>query len=249
MSLDHLPRHQGGADALARLLGQALLAGSWQPGEVFPRELDLCQHFDVSRNQVRNALASLTATGLIERTAGRGTRVCQISDWHLLDPLMSEWLAGLEAPDPKLVREIFAFRYSAEPVVASLAANAAVAADIAAIEQAFDGMRDTASAQQAARHVEYDLAFHEAIYRASHNMVWRQMGHLLRPSIMALIQHSQHSVATLDDSLVRHGRVLAAIREGQPQTAERTAREVLKRTAIDLGIVAEEADTLPSNEC
>ncbi|APX92089.1 GntR family transcriptional regulator [Halomonas sp. 1513] len=242
MSLDQLPRHRGGADALARLLGQALLAGSWQPGEVFPRELDLCQHFDVSRNQVRNALASLTATGLIERTAGRGTRVCPVSDWHLLDPLMSGWLAGLDSPDPQLVREIFAFRFSAEPVVAGLAAGAAAAPDIAAIEQAFEGMRVTASAGQGEQHVEHDLAFHEAIYRASHNLVWRQMGHLLRPSIMALIQHSQHSVATLDDSLVRHGQVLAAIREGQPEAAERAAREVLKRTAIDLGIVAETID-------
>ncbi|SDM00732.1 transcriptional regulator, GntR family [Franzmannia pantelleriensis] len=242
MPLDQLPRHHGGADALARLLGQALLAGEWQPGEAFPRELDLCQHFDVSRNQVRNALASLTATGLIERTAGRGTRVCPISDWHLLDPLMSDWLAGLNNPDPQLVREIFAFRYSAEPVVAGLAASAAEPRDIAEIDRAFQGMRITANAGQTEQHVEHDLAFHEAIYRASHNLVWRQMGHLLRPSIVALIQRSQHSVATLDDSLRRHGRVLEAIRTGRPMAAEQAARDVLKRTAIDLGIVAEAID-------
>lgn len=111
MTLDTLPPHQGGAEYLARLLAQALLAGRWQPGDRFPRELDISRHFAVSRNQVRNALASLTAAGLLERTAGRGTLVRQIDDWHLLDPLMSEWMTGLVNLDPQLVRAIYAFRF------------------------------------------------------------------------------------------------------------------------------------------
>ncbi|BBI62632.1 hypothetical protein HSBAA_39380 [Vreelandella sulfidaeris] len=100
MTLDALPPHQGGAEHLARLLAQALLAGHWQPGDTFPRELDISRHFAVSRNQVRNALTSLTAAGLLERTAGRGTLVREIGDWHLLDPLMSEWMTGLVNLDP-----------------------------------------------------------------------------------------------------------------------------------------------------
>ena len=77
---------------------------------------------------MRNALTSLTAAGLLERTAGRGTRVREMGDWHLLDPLMSEWMTGLVNLDPQLVRAIYAFRFSAEPVVAGLAAQAAQAA-------------------------------------------------------------------------------------------------------------------------
>ncbi|MDN3521823.1 FadR/GntR family transcriptional regulator [Halomonas ramblicola] len=242
MTLDGLPQHRGGAEELARLLARALLAGRWQPGDAFPRELDLCAHFAVSRNQVRNALASLTATGLLERTAGRGTVVRAVSDWHLLDPLISDWMTGIDSLDPKLVREIFAFRYSAEPVVARLAAEAAEAADLERLEAAFRGMTRTAT-DPAARglHAEYDVAFHDAIYLASHNLVWRQMGHLLRPSIIALIQSSQaqREHEGLDDSLTRHGRVLEAIRRRAPAAAERAAREVLLRTAIDLGIVEE----------
>lgn len=88
-----------------------------------------------------------------------------------------------------------------------------------------------------AEHAEYDVAFHDATYRASHNLVWRQMGHLLRPSIMALIHRSQHRTDTLDDSLARHRQVLDAIRSRDANSAEIAAREVLRRTAIDLGIV------------
>ncbi|WP_104202242.1 FadR/GntR family transcriptional regulator [Billgrantia saliphila] len=246
MTLDGLPPHQGGAEELACLLARALLAGHWQPGDAFPRELDLSTHFGVSRNQVRNALASLTSTGLLERTAGRGTRVRSIDDWHLLDPLMSEWLAGLADPAPHLVREILAFRYSAEPVVARLAAEAAEAADVERLEAAYQGMARTADAAHE-QHAEYDVAFHDAIYQASHNLVWRQMGHLLRPSIIALIQRSQEPLHRLDaglhDSLARHARVLDAIRRRAPDAAERAARDVLQRTAVDLGIVTDTAIT------
>lgn len=239
MTLDTLPPHQGGAEYLARLLAQALLAGRWQPEDIFPRELDISRHFAVSRNQVRNALASLTAAGLLERTAGRGTLVRQIGDWHLLDPLMSEWMTGLVNLDPQLVQAIYAFRFSAEPVVAGLAAQAAEADDIQRLEMAFEGMTQTAGSVEArAEHAEYDVAFHDATYRASHNLVWRQMGHLLRPSIMALIHRSQHRTNILDDSLARHRQVLEAIRHRDAAAAEIAAREVLRRTAIDLGIVS-----------
>jgi GntR family galactonate operon transcriptional repressor len=244
MTLALLPRHHGGSNGLARLLGQALLAGRWHPGETFPRELDICQHFEVSRNQVRNALATLVALGLIERTAGRGSVVCEIGEWHLLDPLVSVWLADLETPDAQLLREIFAFRYSAEPAVARLAARAAEAEDIERLEAAFAGMQRTAGKPQAsAQHAEYDVAFHDAIYRASHNLVWRQMGHLLRPSIIALIQRSQAHLQPLhdglDDSLARHECLLEAIRRRDANAAEAAATDVLRRTAIDLGIVAD----------
>lgn len=242
MTLASLPRHHGGADGLARLLGQALLAGRWRPGETFPRERDLCQHFDVSRNQVRNALATLVALGLIERTAGRGSVVCEIGDWHLLDPLVSEWMADIQTPDAELLREIFAFRHSAEPTVARLAAQAGEAEDLERLEAAYEGMQRTAGRPEArARHAEYDVAFHDAVYRASHNLVWRQMGHLLRPSIIALIVRSQAHLrplaADLEDSLARHGRLLEAIRRRDADAAEVAAAEVLRRTAIDLGVV------------
>lgn len=244
MTLASLPPHHGGADGLARLLGQALLAGHWHPGETFPRELDLCQHFEVSRNLVRNALATLVALGLIERTAGRGSVVCDISEWHLLDPLVSAWIADIETPDPQLLREIFAFRYSAEPAVARLAACAAEAEDLERLEAAYEGMRRTAGRPEAsARHAEYDVAFHDAVYRASHNLVWRQMGHLLRPSIIALIQRSQAHLQPqcdgLEDSLARHGRLFEAIRRRDADAAEAAAVDVLRRTAVDLGIVTD----------
>ncbi|MGE4534489.1 FadR/GntR family transcriptional regulator [Halomonas sp.] len=239
MSLSELPLapKSGGSRALATILAHAILSGRWSSGDLFPRELDLCEHFGVSRNRVRNALAELTSNGLIERTAGRGTVVRPLEEWNLLDPQMSEWMAGLEAPHPQLVREVFAFRLSAEPFISELAALSATDQDLANIERAFEGMCDSA-ADPARReeHSEHDVAFHDAIYRASHNLVWRQMGRLLRPSIIALIQRSHHQADSLADSLARHRQLLDAIRLRQPEAAREATERVLERTAADLGL-------------
>ncbi|MCB8890206.1 FadR/GntR family transcriptional regulator [Vreelandella malpeensis] len=238
MSLDALPAHTGNADELARLLARALLSGRWRPGETFPKELDLARHFAVSRNQVRNALARLTAAGLLERTAGRGTVVRALSEWHLLDPTISEWMTGLTRLDPALIRAIYAFRLSAEPAVAALAARTARPEDLECLRQAYDGMAESAE-QDRQRHAEFDVRFHDAIYQASDNLVWRQVGHLLRPCIMALVQDSQSRLDTLADSLTRHRRLMDAIIQGDEQAASHAAREVLLRTARDLEIAFE----------
>lgn len=239
MSLAELPPtlESRGAKALATTLAHAILSGKWRSGEAFPREIDLCEHFSVSRNRVRNALAELSSNGLIVRTAGRGTVVCPIEEWNLLDPQMSEWMAGLESPHPQLVREVFAFRLSAEPFISELAALAATGQDLANIEKAFAGMCDSA-ADPARReeHAEHDVAFHDAIYRATHNLVWRHMGLLLRPSIIALIQRSHDQADSLGDSLERHRQVLDAIRLRQPDAAREATERVLSRTASDLGL-------------
>ncbi|ARS51805.1 FadR/GntR family transcriptional regulator [Kushneria konosiri] len=233
-SLPHAPANADAA-TLAAALAHTILSGRWVCGDTVPREMDLCAHFGVSRNRIRNALATLSACGLIERTAGRGTVVCNISEWHLLDPNMSLWLSRLETPHPRLVHEVFAFRLAAEPYVSELAARAATALDLAQIESAFNGMCDTAhDPAQRGAHIDHDVAFHDAIYRASHNLVWRQMGILLRPSIVALIQRSHHRVDRLDDSLERHRRVLEAIRMRQPDAAREATEHVLARTATDL---------------
>ncbi|WP_447528418.1 FadR/GntR family transcriptional regulator [Vreelandella sp. TE19] len=235
MPLDALPAHSGDAGDLARLLAQALLSGQWQPGETFPKELDIAKHFAISRNQVRTALARLTATGLLTRTAGRGSVVRAIDEWHLLDPAMSVWMTGLTRLDPQLIRAIYAFRLSAEPVVSALAAQKAGPEDIDRLTQAFEGMQQSAQ-EDRAHHAEFDVQFHDAIYNASHNLVWRQMGHLLRPCIMALVQGSQHQLTTLNDSLKRHARLFEAIKAGDAEAASAAAHQVLERTAQDLGL-------------
>lgn len=63
---------------LKKILEQEVAAGRWAPGERFPSEPEICQHFDVSRTTVRQALAELESEGVIRREKGRGTFVAQL---------------------------------------------------------------------------------------------------------------------------------------------------------------------------
>ncbi|MBZ9540480.1 FadR family transcriptional regulator [Modicisalibacter tunisiensis] len=225
---------------IAEALAEAIFGGEYAPGDFVPRELDLCAQFGVSRSTVRSALQTLVTAGLLKRISGQGTRVRELQDWHLLDPQVSAWMARFAQPNPRIQREIFAFRVAVEPFVARLAAENATAADLLAIETAYEGMiRALASEDlhwQGHSHNEYDVAFHEAIFDASHNLVWAQLSHVLKPAISLVVERSNHSAHELNDSMERHRRVMEAIRLRQPEQAAQAALAVLDRTGRDLGL-------------
>lgn len=225
---------------IADHLAEAIFSGQYTPGSFVPKELDLCEQFGVSRSTVRSAFQSLVAAGLLTRISGQGTRVRELQEWHLLDPRVSDWMARFAKPNPVIQKEIFAFRVGVEPFVASLAARQATAVDLLAIEKAYQGMHHALEHDdlcwQGQTHDDYDVAFHEAIFAASHNLVWAQISHVLKPAIALLVERSNQSADELNDSLERHRQVMEAIRLRQPEQAAQAALAVLERTGRDLGL-------------
>lgn len=229
------PRNPRIAEELAR----DIFAGVYAPGSFLPRELDLCNTYGVSRSTVRSALQQLVSGGMVVRISGQGSRVCELTHWHLLDPRVSDWMARFAKPNPRIRRDIFAFRVAVEPFIARLAAEHATAADLLAIETAWYNMIRALEAPdrrfEGRSHDEYDVAFHEAIFAATHNLLWAQLSHMLKPAIGLLVETSNHSAAELSDSMERHRQLLEAIRLRQPEQAEKAALSVLERTGLDLG--------------
>ncbi|MDT7571216.1 MAG: GntR family transcriptional regulator [Actinomycetota bacterium] len=60
---------------LAAILRKAISDGDWPPGFALPSEADLCAMFGLSRTAVRQALAELSAEGLVHKEKGRGSFV------------------------------------------------------------------------------------------------------------------------------------------------------------------------------
>lgn len=225
---------------IAEVLAESIFSGEYVSGDTIPREIDLCTRFGVSRSTVRSALQKLVNAGLVVRVSGQGTRVRELSAWHLLDPQVSAWMARYAQPNPQLQREVFAFRVAVEPFVSALAATHATASDLLAIETAFEGMIRTLEQPdlywQGLSHDDYDVAFHEAIFAASHNLIWAQISHVLKPAIALIVSRSNHSADELNDSMSRHRRVMEAIRLRQPESAATAALSILERTGRDLNM-------------
>lgn len=80
------------------------------------------------------------------------------------------------------------------------------------------------------------MAFLEAIFSATHNLLWAQISHVFKPAIALLVETSNHSADELQDSMERHRQLMEAIRLRRPEEAEQAALRVLERTGLDLGI-------------
>lgn len=213
-----------------------ILDGRYQPGDFIPKELDICRHFGLSRNVVRRHLGALVNGGIIERISGYGSRVREFSQWHILDPAVTDWITRFAGPHLEIQREILSFRLTVEPWVAMMAASSATARDLVTIEEAFEGMRHHHLDEDTTQHDHCDVSFHVAIYYATHNIVWSQLSHVLRPSIHLLVSHSNTRTLDPGHSLQSHRRLMDAIRMRQPDEAYHSAVAVLEDTARALGV-------------
>ncbi len=226
--------------SVAEFLAEAIFSGRYHPGDFVPKEVDLCEQFALNRSAVRSDLRQLVDVGIIERISGHGSKVRDYEEWNILDPLVTDWITRFASPNPRIQREILAFRLDVEPYVAMTAAVRAKARDLVAIEEAFEGMEQNfynASCPEERRlHSDYDVAFHVAIFKATHNIVWSQLSHILRPSIYLLVSESNISATDPEDSLERHRQVMEHIRARNPRGAFMAAQAVLEGTAQALGI-------------
>lgn len=60
---------------IAKQLRTQITSGKYKPGDALPTEMEICEHYTVSRHTARDALRILTDDGLIERRRGAGTIV------------------------------------------------------------------------------------------------------------------------------------------------------------------------------
>lgn len=180
-------------------------AGDILPGDQLPPESVLCETYGVGRSVVREALQALDAKGFIVVRQGSVAAVAPRYQWHVLD---QEFLA---VTNPE---EYFALLQEAREVLEPrLAAIAATRASDAAIdEMAAINQRLAQTKDSPEQHAELDIAFHDAVARASDNAILFSM----HSSITGLGQRTRSASAAvpgaIDRAVMWHEQIVAALR-------------------------------------
>jgi DNA-binding FadR family transcriptional regulator len=169
------------AEHVTRSLIEEINSNRLRPGDRLPTEQFLSQNFGVSRNVVREAIASLRAQGLVESRQGIGAFVA--ASPQLAEPLQTTNTSLLEGDDT--IRNMFEVRAVLEGQAAALAAQHMTARKLKAIEEAIERMRfeDTPTAVT----VNADLEFHRAVAAAAGNDYLEAMIRLVLEPMRTLI--------------------------------------------------------------
>jgi DNA-binding FadR family transcriptional regulator len=227
---------RGLGPAVVDALGRQIVAGEIAPGGSLPIEAELAGSFGVSRTVVREAVRVLVAKGLVDSSPMRGTRVRPRSSWHLLDPDVLGWWAGVGGA-AEILADLAEIRRIVEPPAARLAAERigrGPGGGLDELEDAWKAMQ--ASVDDLDGFIEADLRFHGAILRATRNVLLDQLlaavGAGLR--LAREVQASADGGGTLPgDPLPLHAAVVEAIRAGDGRAAKAAMRAVVKAAARD----------------
>lgn len=222
--------HGGTLDAL----GEALARGDYLPGQKLPPEQRLCEMLGVSRTILREVVKSLVAKGLITTGPKIGTIVQASERWNWFDRDVVAWQAraGLS---PQLLDDLQELRAVIEPQAVALACERATPEDMATLEQAYAGMQAAVESGSQADYIRHDEAFHIGLLRASHNLMFLQMGQalasLLKQSFLIASRTPNQGIAR---SLPYHWDIVQAIRSGDAVQAHACARHLIDSARKDV---------------
>jgi len=211
------------ADAVASTLEKRILEGSLKPGDRLPSERELAVELGVSRPSLREAIQKLAAKGLLQTRHGGGTIVTDRLEAHFAEP----WQQMLEG-HPMLQRDLLEFRQMLESQAAALAAERATDVDIASLDAAHATLEARYEADLMEACIDADVAFHQAVAEASHNVMIGQLTaslmRVIHGHVSRNLEHLHARPARWAELRAQHRAIWLAIRERRAEDAAAAAR-------------------------
>lgn len=212
------------SDTVAAELEKRILEGSLKPGDRLPSERDLATTLGVSRPSLREAMQKLVTKGMLTTRHGGGNYVTDRLQAHFADP-WQEMLSG----HPMLHSDLLEFRQMLEGQAAHLAADRATDADIERLDAAYAALEASYSSNDLRTCIDNDVAFHQVIAEAAHNVL---IGHLAASLMRVIHGHVSSNLEFLharpqrwDRLHSQHRAIWQAIREHKPEEAACAARD------------------------
>jgi DNA-binding FadR family transcriptional regulator len=206
---------------------EAIEHGDWPLGGQIPPESELAERLGVGRGVVREALAGLKVSGLVDSHPGRGTFVSH-------KPSELATLTFVVGSDN---RELLEARYGIDAWINYLAACHATEEDVALIRQLAAEMEQAvAEGKSRDEIVALDNEFHYAMSNATHNSVLARLSVIMSASL----EHSRRAnISThdlLDEAMHSHRELADAVSDHDPQRAFAATRRSLDRVGRLQGI-------------
>ena len=192
---------------IALALQKRIRDGTFKPGDVLPGQRELALQFGASLASVREAVSVLSAAGLLEAKAGKGTIVRSVGD---AAPEFEGWLGVLGSGQEAV--ELVEARRLLEQHSVQQAALKASSEDAAKLYGLLAQMHKAVRDHDAPAYAEGDIAFHIGIAEIAGNRV---IVRLMKSMHTALYQLFREGVrrAFLDSSIQTHFEMHRALTE------------------------------------
>lgn len=213
------PRAAAKEDITGKLIcifKQMISEGSLVPGERLPPERELADRFRVSRSSLRQALKVLDVMGVISQRVGDGTYLNAGAPGVL--EVSMEFLILLDGIS---WQELMEARVLVEPELAARAAARATPEDIEELTRTQRLMEE--NKENIELFVQYDVDFHQIIYRMAGNRVLSMVFSVLHQSIRNLMIATAPRVSP-ERPISFHDSILDAIRDRDASAAREQMR-------------------------
>lgn len=218
-------RRQRLAEQVADAIRQAILDGSFGPGDALPSERELTQRFGVNRSSVREALHRLEAMGFVEIRHGGATRV--------RDFLVTAGLQVLPSlvANPKLLADLLSVRGLLLGWTARQAATKARPGSLEPLRRILADLEGPDRSTQQLKIRDFD--FVEELVRLADNQVLALVVHAVRRVYFERPELFDEIYAAGRFDARHHREAVAAIERGDAEAAGR-AMEAYAQTALEI---------------
>lgn len=192
---------------------EELILSSEYTEEKLPSEQALAEQFAVSRNVVREALKILKERGLIESRNGTGSYITKPEAANLSDVIsrmvVMDNIDYCAIYDVRIILETAACRSAAERVTTG---------QLMQMEELLERLKDRTMTVKERR--ETDFAFHEAIAEATGNPLLAVLIRAMKNVFIEMIEKGIFMTGGIDDAIMRHARIMDALKMHDSQEAE-----------------------------
>ncbi|MGX7058454.1 FadR/GntR family transcriptional regulator [Vagococcus humatus] len=198
------------SESVAKEIEELIKTEQYQPEDQLPSEFELAESLEVGRGTIREAIKLLAARNVVEIKRGKGTFVTET-------PGLTEDPLGLAYISDKhqLSKDLMEVRLMIEPKVAELAAQRATSEDIQRLTQLSQEIETLIKADE--DHTQKDIEFHEAIAKASGNLVVPLLLPVIQSGVSLFVNLTDRSLKT--ETIETHRGILEGIKNHDPVLA------------------------------